>query len=238
MQPDCFTLDSSTIHVWKVDLKLTDSDYQQLKEYLDPEEHKRLQRYTHQQAQQQFLATRGRLKQLLGGYLGIPAGAIQFELGQHGKPRLGGTTIDDGLVFNVSHSGALALIAISKNRALGIDVEKINSRHNLQGMAQRCFSKQELSRWNQLTEPRKTNQFYDYWCAKEALLKATGRGLALGMQQCVVDLDRSVFINLPESYRTSEWQLQRVEVGDDYRAFVAGNSEFLSIINKQFAHCC
>ncbi len=232
MQED-FTLEPSTIHVWQVDLELMDGDYQQLKDALNPEEQQRLQRYTHQQAQQQFLATRGRLKQLLAGYLGIPPSSIKFELGEHGKPRLVGTMIDCGLVFNVSHSGAVALIAISNNRALGIDVESINSRHNLQGMAQRCFSHQEQNNWNQLAEPLKTNQFYAYWCAKEAFLKATGRGLALGMQHCVVDLDSPGFISLPESYQTSDWQLQRIDVGNDYCAFVVGSGDTVSVINKQ-----
>ncbi len=234
MHQNNFTLDPSTTHIWHVDLKLTDSDFHQLKDYLNPEEQQRLQRYTHQRAQQQFLATRGRLKQLLASYTGIAPSDIQFETGQYGKPRLAGTTIDDGLVFNVSHSDAMALIVISTNCALGIDIERIHSRHNLQGMAQRCFSNQELSSWNQLTEPHKTTQFYAYWCAKEAFLKATGRGLALGMEHCVVDIEQPCFISLPKSYQTSDWQLQRVDVGNDYRAFVTGNGDSVSIINKQF----
>jgi len=234
LQQSNFTLDPSTIHVWHVDLKLSDSDFQQLKDYLNPEELQHLQRYTHQQAQQQFLATRGRLKQLLAGYTGIAPSDIQFELGQYGKPRLAGTSIDDGLVFNVSHSGAIALIAISTNRAMGIDIERIQSRHNLPGMAQRCFSNQELISWNQFTEPHKTTKFYAYWCAKEAFLKATGRGLALGMEYCVVDVEKPCFISLPVSYQVSDWQLHCIDVGNDYRAFVAGNGESISIINKQF----
>lgn len=229
-----FTLDPSAIHVWHVNLQLTDSEYQQLKTVLNPEEQQRLQRYTHQPAQQQFLAARGRLKQLLAGYLGTEPGCIQFELGQYSKPRLAGTTLDNGLVFNLSHSGTVALIAISKNRALGIDVEKINTKHNLQGMAQRCFSNQELNSWNQSADSDKTTEFYEYWCAKEAFLKATGRGLALGMQHCVIDLDQPCYISLPEAYQTSDWQLHRIDVGNDYRAFVAGNGGEVNIINRDY----
>ena len=162
MHQNNYTLAPSTIHIWHIDLQLTDNDFHQLQDYLNPEEIRRLQRYTHQRAQQQFLATRGRLKQLLAGYTGIAPRDIQFETGQYGKPRLAGTTIDDGLVFNVSHSGAMALIAISTNCALGIDIERINTRHNLQGMAQRCFSNQELRSWNQLTEPHKTKAYYSF----------------------------------------------------------------------------
>ncbi|MEE9344862.1 MAG: 4'-phosphopantetheinyl transferase superfamily protein [Methylococcales bacterium] len=228
-------LDPSAIHVWHVNLKLANNDYQQLKTYLNPEEQQRLQRYTHQPAQQQFLAARGRLKQLLAGYLGTTPGSIQFELGQYRKPRLAGTTIDNGLVFNLSHSGTVALIAISKNRALGVDVERIDSKHNLQGMAQRCFSDQELRRWSQSEEPGKTIKFYDYWCAKEAFLKATGRGLALGMQHCVIDLNQPCYLSLPKSYQTSDWQLHRIDVGKDYRAFVAGNGDSVTIISRHYS---
>jgi phosphopantetheinyl transferase len=40
----------------------------------------------------------------------------------------------------------VALIAINKNCVLGIDVEKINGRHNVQGMVQRYISYQELNK--------------------------------------------------------------------------------------------
>jgi hypothetical protein len=46
--------------------------------------------------------------------------------------------------------------------------------------------------------------------------------------------DSPCFTRLPELYRTCDWQLQRVDVGNDYRAFVAWSGETVSIINKQF----
>ena len=54
------------------------------------------------------------------------------------------------------------------------------------------------------------------------------------MQHCVVDLDTPSYISLPESYRASDWQLQRIDVGNDYRAFVVGSGDTISVINKQF----
>jgi 4'-phosphopantetheinyl transferase len=101
-------------------------------------------------------------------------------------------------------------------------------------MAQRCFSVQELKHWQQLTEPDKTNTFYRYWCAKEAFLKASGRGLALGMQHCIINLNQACFVKLPEAYLSSGWQLDDIDVGNNYRAYVANSGNSVSIINKQF----
>ncbi len=226
------SLGSSTIHVWQLNLELEDSHNLRLKNYLVAEEIERAQRYTHLKAQQQFIAARGQLKQILASYLKKTPKSIQFEIGQYGKPRLAGTYPDQGLVFNLSHSACAGLVAISLDSALGVDIERINSKHNLAGMAQRCFSEDEYHRWEQSEETVKTAQFYDYWCAKEAFLKASGRGLALGLERCVIELTQIRFISLPEPYQADQWQLWRMDVDNGYRAYVARNKIPGVVINQ------
>lgn len=218
-----FRLKKSAIHVWPLCLDVSEKEYQQLKQFLNSEEQSRAQRYKHKKAQQQFISARGQLKYILASYLQTTPGSIRFDIGQYGKPRLAGSEIDCGLVFNLSHCGSVALVAIAQDCALGVDIEHVNSRHNLESMALRCFSDEELSVWQQLPDEQKIAGFYDYWCAKEAFLKACGRGLALGMERCQVNFDQCCFTRLPEKYLITDWQLFRIDVGGDYRAFVVGN---------------
>jgi len=50
----------------------------------------------------------------------------------------------------------------------------------------------------------------------------------------VLWIDAPGFISLPELYRACDWQLQRIDVGNDYRAFVVGSGDTVCVINKQF----
>jgi 4'-phosphopantetheinyl transferase len=55
----------------------------------------------------------------------VPAASLAFRVGRHGKPALDGSAARTGLGFNVSHSGELALCAVTHARAVGVDVEAI-----------------------------------------------------------------------------------------------------------------
>lgn len=229
--PEGFELDSHVIHIWRINLEQEGVVCQELSQYLDAQELTRADRYRHSQARQQFIAGRAQLRQILGAFLNTPASKIQFDTGQYGKPRLAGTECDQGLVFNLSHSGGMGLIAVAADCALGVDIEKVNSRHNLQALAERCFSQSELDHWLATQPSHQAHQFYDYWCAKEAFLKATGRGLALGLQHCCVDIKQCCFLNLPEPYDVSDWRLFSLLVNPAYRAYIAANLLNASLID-------
>ena len=124
------------IHVYRLNLA-EDAGQRQSVQLLDADERDRADRYRHEPSKRSFVRVRSALRVLLGHYLGQPAGSIRFELGEKGKPRLAGTTPDQGLVFNVSHSGEFGLIALAKDTALGVDVERIRAMAHRDGMAER-----------------------------------------------------------------------------------------------------
>jgi 4'-phosphopantetheinyl transferase len=68
-----------------------------------------------------FTVTRAALRQIIGDDLGIQPRVMTFTAGPFGKPRLA----DEGLLFNVSHSGSLALIAVGRDREVGVDIEAL-----------------------------------------------------------------------------------------------------------------
>ena len=75
------------------------------------------------------------LRELLGAYLDAPPEAIALVAGPLGKPELA----DAALRFNLSHSAGLALVAVARDRAVGVDVERIDSRREVLALAGRAL---------------------------------------------------------------------------------------------------
>jgi len=209
------------IHVYRLDLSAkADLPYPQAGDLLDAGEKERAGRFRHEPSRRAFVAVRAALRILLGRYLRRNPASIRFATGEKGKPRLAGSEPDRGLVFNVSHSGDCGLIALSLDTALGVDVERQRPMAHRDGMAERCFAEQELAWWKALPEDRQEPAFFALWCCKEAFVKATGEGIALGLDACVVDLSGPPrLVSVPPCCgQAAEWRLAAVEAEDGYAA--------------------
>jgi 4'-phosphopantetheinyl transferase len=101
--------------------------------------------------------------------------AIELETTELGKPRLRGDS--GGLEFSLSHSGALALVAVTERRQVGIDVEMIAPRENLVALAERALSPADVAAVRAADPDRQPGVFYAAWVRHEARLKCLGTGL-------------------------------------------------------------
>lgn len=154
------------------------------------------------------------LREVLGRYL--PEKNLQIERGEFGKPFLP----DFGQwQFNVSHSDKKLLIAVSFEMLIGIDIEQIKPRNSFNGLVKKCFSSIEQTYWFELPENEKINVFYDFWTRKEAVVKGFGRGIAIGLDHCEIDIKQpNNFLNLPVA---EKWFTQKIEISPDYSAAIA-----------------
>lgn len=116
-----------------------------------------------------FLVRKYALRVLLSQFLGIPAGQIAYTSTANKKPAIA------GLHFNTSHSKNAVAIAVSAT-PIGVDIEYCNKDFDYADLLDHCFSKEERLFIASSSDPRHT--FYVLWTRKEALLKATGEGLA------------------------------------------------------------
>ena len=85
---------------------------------------------------------RGLSRLLLGHCLGRPANQVPLQYNEFGKPVLAGE-LHPSLQFNLSHSGDLVFVALSRGRALGIDVERMREDLATKEIAARFFSAEE-----------------------------------------------------------------------------------------------
>ena len=108
---------------------------------------------------------------------GGDAGDYAFERDAHGRPQLQHATLD----CNWSHSGGHLLVAAGDGVHVGADIESIRPRTNALAVARRFFAEEEIA-WLGEREIIQLD-FLRLWCAKEAVLKAHGRGLAFGLHR-------------------------------------------------------
>lgn len=135
---------------------------------------------------------------------GGDAGDYAFERDAHGRPQLQLA----GLDCSWSHSGGHLLVACGETPCVGADLEAIRPRANALALARRFFAPEETG-WLERGENIERD-FLRLWCAKEAVLKAHGRGLAFGLHRLVFaerDGVLQLVDNDPALGSPAQWQL-------------------------------
>jgi 4'-phosphopantetheinyl transferase len=181
-------LASNEIHVWRVFLQETASCLQSLQQNLSADELNRLERYYFQKDREQFIVSRGALRAILSRYLDINPRTLNFAYNLYGKPFLDCPLAKNTLCFNLSHSHGVALIAITENRDIGIDIECIRKNLPYQEIAERFFSPLEKTVLRSLPEHLQHQAFFTCWTRKEAYIKAVGKGLSIPLDRFDVTL--------------------------------------------------
>lgn len=127
------------------------------------------------------------MRALLAAYLGVMPEALSVTVDVHGRPHLAASCALD---FNWSHSGEHAMVAVARELPeLGVDIEQRRERPRVLALAQRFFAEGEHATLRQLPPVRRNEAFLRLWTAKEAVLKAHGRGLAYGLERVEFALD-------------------------------------------------
>lgn len=128
---------------------------------------------------------RGALREILGAYLDTEPETVELTVGANGKPELAagppGEPTPSGapapLSFNLSHSGGLALVAVS-GTAVGVDVERLRPRRDLVRLAARWLPAADAEAVAAASDDEREAAFYAAWTRHEARAKCTGAGLA------------------------------------------------------------
>lgn len=182
------TLEKNEVHVWRASLKLPGPEVQALHHSLTKEELERADRFHFQRHRAHFIVARGLLRTILSRYLKIEPRRLRFRYGPKGKPELAGDTSRRGLRFNISHSHGLALYAVTDDRQIGVDVERIRPDVTGEKIAERFFCPREAATLRELPAEVRQQAFYTCWTRKEAYLKAIGKGITLRLDQFEVSV--------------------------------------------------
>lgn len=189
-RPDFRTprLGSRDVHVWMFesgcqpvngrDLLILPRDERSRSRTIESEEQKR-----------HFLWGRIMTRYVVSLYTNRRPQDLQFRRNRDGKPQL--RSRPHPLRFNVTHTGTLVLVAISRSGLLGIDAEVLRDSADLNEVAADFFSTKELGVLHSSEGGARVKVFFRLWTGKEAFVKATGRGIS-NVRLKRIDLSRAV----------------------------------------------
>lgn len=182
-----FELADGTVDVWELDLAVPADRLPGLRSLLVQEERARADRFRFERHRRRHIITWSAVRRLLGAYVGRDPATLELAYGHQGKPSLAD---DPSLEFNLSHSHDLALFAVGRGGALGIDVESVRALPKADEIARRFFSRRELEAYRAQPAAERPRAFFACWTRKEALVKALGEGLFLSLDRFDVSLAR------------------------------------------------
>lgn len=143
---------------------------------LTADEQQQAARFRFEKDARHWRACRSALRRILGEILEIEAVFVPLDFAEFGKPLL--REPFDSLHFNLSHCHDLALIAISCDGPVGVDLEAANRGRSLLGCEQAFCHPEEMATLPDDQELR-ASALLDLWTGKEALLKGLGTGMSL-----------------------------------------------------------
>jgi 4'-phosphopantetheinyl transferase len=148
---------------------------------LSPLEHERRERYVRACDRARFALAAALLRLLVAARTGEAPTEVAIErtcprCGEpHGRPLVGGAGAKLALHASVSHAGELAIVALSRGAPVGVDIEALGSTPP-SALVDDILAPAEAP-----LAADDAHAFYRIWTRKEAVLKATGAGLELGM---------------------------------------------------------
>lgn len=224
------------VHVWRASLDLESTVVRQHEATLAPDERARAARFAFERDRNHFVVARGTLRQLLGKYLNRPPSGLQFGYGPQGKPFVPTNDISASVKFNISHSSGMALLAFSRNRELGIDIEKIRPDFAGQDISSRYFSAIEVAELEALPLELRAEGFYLCWTRKEAYIKARGQGLSIPLGSFSVSLTpgRPATLRSDDSDR---WCLTSLRPARYYVGAVVGQGKTWALRQFEWKMC-
>jgi 4'-phosphopantetheinyl transferase len=205
------------VHVWRVDIGERGSSGSMAA--LSETERVRAARIRFDADRERFVASHAALREILASCLDVAPASLEFGEGTHGKPFLAAPAHGRSLRFSLSHSGEIALVALSLGREVGVDVERVRPLDDLDGFVARYLSPLERETLSRVTAGDRLRAFFETWTLKEAYLKACGDGLLRELDAFDVTVgDAQPRLLAVRDRRGDEarWELRRVKPADDY----------------------
>ncbi len=163
------------ISVWYADSrKLSENETRQLLTLLPSSEQQRYDSIKLPRRRNEFLVGRAMVRQQLASHYDQPPQHWEIIPNKNGKPKITAGPIRPD--FSISHSRGVVACAIVDSGPLGIDIEHINYKRDIDAIARKIFNPTEQTWFNQ-KKALKTNRFYQLWTLKEAWAKATEKGI-------------------------------------------------------------
>jgi 4'-phosphopantetheinyl transferase len=164
----------SVAFVWCVPLACTASIERDLSALLAPVEAARAARFATRDERRNYVISHGALRLILSEFTGRHSHAIHIATTARGMPYVVGT----GPHFSLSHGGGLALVAVTSEGPIGVDVERVRPDLRLDTFARPLVPRPDVVRIDALAPEERSRAWFQAWTRLEAVAKASGKGLS------------------------------------------------------------
>ena len=223
--PSDYAISDDEVHVWLALVGSPSRHISALADILSVEERQKAERFHFQADRERHIVGRALAQIAIGRLLDRSPESLAFCYNDFGKPHLSDDPIKRALQFNISHSGEVVLVALTTNRRIGVDVERVRSDLNIDGIARRFFSLREWTHLAALPVDLRYDAFFRCWTQKEAFIKARGEGFSLPLDSFDVTLRPTerpaLFETRPNSAEASRWVIEGLDVGPCHKAALA-----------------
>ena len=168
-----------------------------------------------------YLVTRALVRSVLSHYAAVDPRDWVFVANDYGRPAIGNRHPDaQGLRFNLSHTRGLVVLAVGRDRELGVDVENVAARRVSPDIAAAFFSAREAADVAATPAARVHDRLLEYWTFKEAYIKARGMGLSLPLDKFTFHFPhaRAVRLDIDPALddHGDRWTFRQYRPGADY----------------------
>ena len=231
--PSNLSLSSDFIDIWQTRLDLSVRDIEYYADMLCAEEKQRVDKFKFSKKRHEYIITRGLLRRVLAQTLDTDPHSLQFEYAEHGKPYLTERWQDKTVSFNVTHSGNKALVAVTLERNIGVDIELIRTEVEFDKLSNRFFSADESSSLETYKKQDLSKAFYACWTGKEAYVKALGDGISFGLSEFSVSVDpeeeQVTLVTHWDTDEASRWTIINLDTGKDYIGAIAADKKEIKL---------
>jgi 4'-phosphopantetheinyl transferase len=227
---------NNEIHVWEYNIVPDTYLAEKLLNSLSVQEKSKIKNIKISEVKHRSIISKFITKSIISKYLGKYIDEVVFDYNKFGKPSLSADINSINLKFNISHSGDIGILAISREKLIGIDVEQLNYLDDIEDIINNYFSDYEISLLNDSKNSNRIELFYKIWTGKEAFIKAIGQGLTFPLKNISFGFDSQsgIILKYIEEYPASstEWKIYNFVPQENYTSTLAVNME--SFILKRF----
>lgn len=216
------------VHLWLFELKGDAATLSTCRKLLSSDEAARADRFAFEHLRSEYTVAHGVLRHVLSLYTGQDGAEIRFDVSAAGKPSLRAAAAGHAmpLAFNLSHSRHRALLGLTLEPELGVDLEMERQQPDLLSVADSYFFRSEIAAIRAPALSRQQiEKFFEYWVAKEAVLKGEGRGLGFPLDRFEVSfspLENSARVTSFDPHQLChDWTVRLLKPAPGWHAAVA-----------------
>lgn len=169
------------------------------------EEQARAARLLRQRDRDLFAAVHALLRSAVAQAAGSRLVSVRYN--GDGRPELEPSSEGSSLRISLSHTAGLAVCAVARGMAVGVDAEAVEPGLDILGIAAMQFAAPECATLATAAPERRERLFYRLWTLREAVLKACGQGFARP-SELVIALDPAAAVASGPGGPALRWHIE------------------------------